>query len=61
MSKVSENLEALKSFHRSMGCALSKATMGCPVEDGYFLEKLEKSASRMGYELKKTEKCWVTN
>jgi len=55
MSKVQENLEALKSFHRSMGCALSKATMGSPAEDGYFLEKLEKSAGRMGYELKKME------
>jgi len=52
MSKVLENIEALKDFHRSMGCALSKATMGSIVEDGYFLEKLEKSAGRMGFKLK---------
>lgn len=55
MSKVLENVEALKDFHRSMGCALSKATMGSCAEDGYFLEKLEKSADRLGYKLKKME------
>jgi hypothetical protein len=56
MSKVLENLEALKDFHRSMGCALTKATMGSPCEDGYFLEKLEKTAHRMGFELKRTRR-----
>jgi hypothetical protein len=53
MSKVLENVEILKDHHRSMGVALSKATMGSPVEDGYFLEKLEKTANRMGFKLKK--------
>jgi hypothetical protein len=35
-----------------MGCALKKADDGSDVEDGYFVEKLEKTARRMGYDLK---------
>ena len=55
MSKVKDNVAYLKSMNQSMWCALLKAENGSTVEDGYFMEKLEKSASCMGYELKKPE------
>lgn len=55
-SKVIENLIALKMYHKSIGCALSKASSGSDVEDGYVMEKLQAFASRMGYKLDKIKK-----
>jgi hypothetical protein len=53
MSKVKNNIQALKSYIDSMKCAIGKAERGSDCEDSYFIEKLEKMANRMGYELKK--------
>jgi hypothetical protein len=50
-SKVLEHLTALKTYHASIGCALSKADDGSDVEDGYVMEKLEAFARRMGHKL----------
>lgn len=56
MSKVRENLVALTTYIQAMNCALDKADAGSNCEDMYFTEKLEKMASRLGYNLvKKTE------
>jgi hypothetical protein len=52
-SKVKDELVALQSYLVSMRCALDKAENGSAVEDMYFLEKLEKAANRMGYDLVK--------
>ena len=51
MSKVEKNEPALAQWVRSMQVALDKAERGSTVEDGYFLEKLEKITSIMGYKL----------
>ncbi len=53
MSKVLLNIEALISFNRSMAIALEKAENGSRAEDGYFFEKLEKTADRLGFDLVK--------
>jgi hypothetical protein len=53
MSKVLENVVGLDSFNLSMRCAIDKAMHGSDVEDAYFLEKLEKTAHTMGYDLVK--------
>jgi len=52
-SKVKQNREQLEHYIASMNCALSKAKSGSDVEDGYFLEKLEKMVNRMGFDLVK--------
>jgi len=50
-SKVKNNITALKSYISSMNCGIDKAEKGSEVEDGYFLEKLERMANRLGYNL----------
>lgn len=50
-SLVQLNLLALIAQNESMTCALRKAKNGSEVEDGYFIEKLEKTARVMGFEL----------
>jgi len=51
MKAVNDNLTALKSYIDSMLCAISKAEKGSNAEDGYFIEKLERMANRLGYDL----------
>ncbi len=53
-SKVKDNITALKSYIASMDCAIDKAESGSDCEDGYFIEKMERMANRLGYNL--TEK-----
>jgi len=50
-SKVKNNTTALKSYIASMDCAIDKAISGSDCEDGYFIEKLERMANRLGYNL----------
>ncbi len=50
-SKVKQNQTALRGYIVSMQCAVDKATEGSDVEDMYFIEKLEKMANRLGYDL----------
>ena len=50
---VAANFVALIAFNQSMACALGKASRGSKYEDGYFVEKLEKTADRLGYNLVK--------
>ena len=50
-SKVLENVTALEGFNQSMKCAIDKAKNGSIAEDSYFIEKLEKTANRMGFVL----------
>ena len=50
-SKVKDSVEQLKSFNASMKCAISKAENGSNAEDGYFMEKLEKTVNLMGFDL----------
>ncbi len=51
MSKVKANVAALSSYLESMRCAVGKAERGSDAEDMYFIEKLEKIANRLGYDL----------
>ncbi len=51
MSKVKANVTALSDYIQSMLCAVGKAERGSGVEDMYFVEKLEKIANRLGYDL----------
>jgi len=51
MNKVKANVAALSSCLESMFCAVNKAKRGSDVEDMYFVEKLEKMANRLGYDL----------
>jgi len=53
-SKVKENAVALRAYLQSMDYAISKAENGSEVEDGYFMEKLEKMADCFGYILIET-------
>ena len=53
MSKVKQNQTALRGYIASMSCAIDKAMRGSIVEDMYFIEKLEKMANRLGYNLVK--------
>lgn len=48
---VAYNVDSLISFNRSMAVALDKAENGSSCEDGYFIEKLRKTAESLGYEL----------
>ena len=48
---VAANVDALIGFNRSMAVALDKAERGSSVEDMYFIEKLQKTAERLGYKL----------
>lgn len=48
---VGANVEALIGFNRSMALALENAEDGSKVEDAYFIEKLKKTANRLGYDL----------
>lgn len=50
-SKVKENISYLSACIESMRCAVGKANNGSDVEDMYFIEKLEKMANRLGYDL----------
>jgi len=52
-SKVKNNAGYLAGLLKSMKCAVDKAKAGSDFEDSYFLEKLEKAANAMGYELEK--------
>ncbi len=54
-SKVKNNVYALYQYIESMYCAIGRAERGSECEDGYFLEKLEKMCSRLGYNLVKKE------
>ncbi len=51
MSTVRANVDALSAYIKSMLCAVGKAERGSDVEDMYFVEKLEKTANRLGYDL----------
>ncbi len=50
-SKVKQNQTALRGYIASMQCAIDKAMRGSDAEDMYFVEKLEKMANRLGYDL----------
>jgi hypothetical protein len=52
-SKVSMNVVALDCYLTSMNCAIIKAKQGSECEDGYFIEKLEKMCTRLGFDLVK--------
>ena len=52
-SKVQRNWGFLDQLIDSMNCAVQKAKCGSDAEDCYFLEKLRKAASAMGYDLVK--------
>ncbi|KKK58655.1 hypothetical protein LCGC14_3042250 [marine sediment metagenome] len=54
-SKVKANSGMLTVYIRSMQCAVDKAVRGSDVEDMYFVEKLEKMANRLGYDLIKKD------
>ncbi len=54
-SKVKQNQTALRGYIASMSCAIDKAMRGSDCEDMYFVEKLEKMANRLGYDLIKQE------
>ncbi len=51
MSTVRANVDALSAYIQSMLCAVGKAKRGSDAEDMYFVEKLEKIANRLGYDL----------
>ena len=51
MSTVKANVDALSAYIQSMLCAVGKAKKGSDCEDMYFIEKLEKTANRLGYNL----------
>lgn len=51
MYSVKANVSALIDFNRSMAVALDKAAYGSDAEDMYFLEKLGKTAARLGFRL----------
>lgn len=51
MYTVATNITALIEFNRSMAVALEKAEKGSTAEDMYFLEKLGKTAGRLGFRL----------
>lgn len=51
MYDVHENWVALEGYIQSMQCAVSKAANGSTVETMYFIEKLEKTANKLGYKL----------
>jgi len=53
MSKVKKMQTALRDYIASMQCAIDKAMRGSDCEDMYFVEKLEKMANRLGYDLVK--------
>ena len=55
MSTVRANTTALSAFMRSMEYAILKAKNGSDAEDMYFIEKLEKIANRLGYDLIKRD------
>ena len=52
-SKVKQNQTALRGYIASMQRAIDKAMRGSDAEDMYFVEKLEKMANRLGYDLGK--------
>ena len=54
-SKVKQERLALRMYINSMLCAIGKAAKGSECEDGYFLEKLEKTCDRLGFNLVKKE------
>ncbi|KKN48404.1 hypothetical protein LCGC14_0653510 [marine sediment metagenome] len=54
MSTVRANVDVLSAYLQSMQCAIGKAKRGSDVEDMYFIEKLEKMANRLGYNLIKS-------
>lgn len=57
-SKVKNNVFALSEYIQSMLCAVGKAQRGSDCEDMYFIEKLEKMANRLGYDLvKRKSQC----
>ena len=51
METVAANVTRLIGWNRSMAVALERAESGSPVEDGYFMEKLRKTAGVLGYVL----------
>ncbi len=51
MSTVRANTTALSAYIQSMLCAVGKAKRGSDAEDMYFIEKLEKMANHLGYDL----------
>ena len=55
MSKAKQNATALQGYLDSLCCGVSKAEHGSNCEDMYILEKLEKFANRMGYNITKVE------
>jgi hypothetical protein len=50
-NKVLDNLVALDGYIVSIKCALAKARNGSDAEDGYIIEKLQRFANRMGFDL----------
>ena len=52
MNTVAANVQQLEGWNRSMAGALERAANGSDAEDMYFIEKLEKTANAIGFELK---------
>ena len=50
-SKVKISIAALEYYIAGMNYAVGKAKRGSEFEDMYFLEKLEKMANHLGYDL----------
>jgi hypothetical protein len=48
---IENNIFALEGYIRSMNCAIEKARSGSDCEKMYFVEKMEKMANRLGYDL----------
>ena len=53
MNEITANVDLLMCYAKSMQVALAKAKNGSTVEDTYFLEKLQKTAHTLGYNLVK--------
>lgn len=51
LCSVAANVQRLIGWNRSMAVALERAENGSPVEDAYFIEKLEKSVNAIGFVL----------
>ena len=55
-TRIEDNTTAIRCYIESMLCAVGKAEKGSTAEKMYFLEKLEKLANRIGFDLIEKEK-----